>query len=1156
MSISTKLFLFVPFLLLLLVPSNAFAETPAPQWTVTSVSRPTVFAVGGKEDAYVVLVTNTGGASSKGTVTITDELPIGLEGIPGATTGEDELLAVNGSGGAAGARFGSDCREDGEAGKVSCTYSGVVVPDDTLALIFPVSVAKEASASVTNVVRVSGGGASSASLETSTAIAASEAQAKEQTPFGVAAGGASTALSSVQAGAHPDLTTSYAFNTESALGETAGNVKDIVDDLPAGFAGDLVNTEACEPDLFLREECPIPTQVGVTTQVLDLNRNRQVFLKPVYNIAPEPGEVAKIGFNIGQYRYVGDISVRSPGELGPKGEPTEPYGLKTTFYSITASTIDLDGGSLTIWGVPASPIHNALRWSSTGGASSYFGVSSPAPEVTYFTNPTACTSQPLEAQFHVTSWQHPEASENPEATGMAFGPIVGCDAPGLQMGPSLTAEATSDSASAATGFDLDTGMPQTYPDPAELATSTLNREVVTLPEGMTVNPSSGAGLQACSEAQYGEEQAPEKTAQEKEQGYGCPNSSKLATVRIKSPSIEEEVTGSAYLAEPAPFGEAGKNPFKSLLALYLIARAPKRGVLVKAPGLVEPNPETGRLTTTFGATPAFAGNPASPGLPPLPASLITFAFNQGANAPLVTPPACGSYEVKAALTQWTNPLGSPLTPEIPPFQITNGVDGGPCPAGGTPPFAPGVTAGTENNDAGAYSPLDIRITRNDGEQEITGFASQLPVGLTGNLSGIPFCGEAEIQRAREQTGVEAERSPACPAGSEIGYSLATAGVGSVLAQTPGKIYLGGPYDNAPFSVVAVTSAHVGPFDLGTVVIHFPLDINPETADVTIPASPSDVIPHIIKGIVVHIREIRAFIDRHDFMINPTSCEPFNFSATVIGAGADPTNPAGYDPVTVSTPFRVTACQALKFAPKFAVSTSAKTSRIDGASLHVDLSYPAGALGNDANIKEVKVDLPEQLPSRLPTLQKACTEAQFQTNPAGCPPASRIGSATAVTPILPVPLAGPAFFVSNGSAKWPELVIVLQGDGVTIDLHGETLISKQGVTSSTFHAVPDQPVSSFELTLPEGPYSALTALGNLCAPTSTVKVKKRVTVKVHGRRKTITRKVEETQPTSLAMPTEFVGQNGATVNQNTPITVSGCPKAVHRERKAKAHRKRK
>ena len=1129
-----RLLLLVPFLLLL-VPSSAFAETAAPQWTVSAVSRPTNFAPesGAKgEDAYVVLVTNSGGAASSGAVTVTDELPQGLVLAAGGASGETGFAAANVStiGPYSGVPKYLECVLR------TCTYTGPVAPDETLIVTFPVEVLRGAEPVQKNVVRVAGGGAPSALGATETAI--SDAPAS----FGLSNGGETTALSSVQAGAHPDLTTAGAFNTESGNGATAGSAKDITDDLPAGFAGDLVDTPTCPASLFLQNNCPIATQVGITTQIAILKvGERATYLQPVYNLAPEPGEVAKIGFNVNvEFHYVGDISVRAPGEGGPPCAASnttacEAYGLKTTFYNATGGLIDYDGFALTIWGVPANPIHDPLRFQEEGGiGTGSFGHPANATEAPYFTNPTSCGAS-LQAELHVTSWQDPHESESPPAAAMGFGPIVGCD--GLTMEPSLTAETTSDAAYSATGFNLDTTVPQTYDNAQGVATPTLKKEVVTLPEGMTLNPSSGAGLAACSEAQYAEEGTRELTAQEKEAGHGCPNSSKLASVRIKTPSIEEEVTGSVFLATPYenPFKEEG-HPNGSLLALYLIARAGDRGVLVKAPGLVSLNRETGRITTTFD------------GLPPLPFSLATFAFNQGANAPLVTPATCGNYTVTAELTPYSDPEGLPLAPLIPPFPIDAS-----CPSGNVPPFNPGVTAYPVHGNAGAYSPLYLKITRQDGEQEITGFSTQFPAGLTGNLSGVAKCSEAEVQRAREQTGVEAETTPACPQGSEIGYSIAEAGVGSVLAQNPGKIYLGEKFEGAPFSVVAVTAAHVGPFDLGTVVIHFPLVINRETAAVSIPSGPSDQIPHIIKGIVVHLRNIRAYINREDFMINPTSCTPSTLAATVYGNG-----PAG-NTVGVGDPFNATAnCQALRFEPKFTVSTAGKTSKANGASLNVKLTYPTNALGNDANIKQVKVELPVQLPSRLTTLQKACTKAQFDANPAGCPAASLVGQAKAITPILPVPLEGPAYFVSNGNEAFPNLIMVLQGDGVTIDLVGDTFISKTGVTSSTFKTVPDQPVSSFELELPEKQYSALAANTDLCKPTKTVTVKKKVTVKVKGRKKIETKKVKKTEPVSLTMPTEFVAQNGAVIHQTTAIGVTGCPKArpVKKAHKKPAKRGRK
>ncbi len=1095
--------------LLVFAAAPALAVTSEPQWTVASVSRPTNFAPNDKsgDDAYVVTVTNTGGAASDGSpITITDELPPGLSLDSAEASGEDELAAYDGK--SPNANFMCVFR--------TCTYTGVVLPNETLIISFPVDVSLSEPTSVRNVVRVAGGGAGDAAMETPTAISSAPAS------FGISPGGATTALSSTQAGAHPDLTVSVAFNTVGRNGSLAGDTKDTIYDLPPGFAGDLVDTPVCPDSQFLKSECPIGTQAGVTTVTLAPTGTSLV--EPVYNLSPNSGEVAKIGFLIAGNVYVeGDVSLR-PGD----------YGLRTTFHNISEAATELDNVSLTLWGVPADPLHDPLRWKAEGTPpQGHFGTSSDAAPVPFFTNPTSCNGEALEAAFRADSWQEPEPSGEPvnkPPTGMTFGPIVGCDRLGME--PSLTAEATTSSASAPTGLDFDMKLPQTYENPEGLATSTLKKAIVTLPEGMTVNPSAGAGLAACTPEQYAEE------AVQFVPGQGCPNESKLGTVKILTPSLKEEATGSVFLAEPY------ENPFGSLIALYVVARIPTRGVLVRLAGEVAANPITGQLVTTFDTA-----GPADPhaGLPPLPFSLFTFSFRQGATSPLVTPPACGNYTVQAELTPYATP-SQVLAPAIPPFPITNGFDGGACPGGGIPPFTPGVSAGTLDNSGGSYSPLDLRITRNDGDQEITGFSSQLPPGLTANLSNVPFCSEADIALAKTKTGAQEETEPSCPAASQIGHTLVGAGVGSVLAYAPGKIYMAGPMPpqgpnqpDAPFSIAAITSAKVGPFDLGTVVVHLPLRIDPLTAAVSVAAGSSDQIPHIIKGIVVHVRDIRVYIDKQDFTLNPTSCERQTLSATVIGSGQSFTDPVDDVPVSVTDPFQAADCSSLQFKPTFKVTTSGKTSKALGASLTARLTYPTAPQGTQANIRQVKVDLPKQLPSRLTTLQKACTAAQFNTNPAGCPSASNIGHARAITPILPVPLEGPVYFVSHGGDAFPSLEIVLQGYGVTIDLVATTFISKTGITSSTFHTVPDQPVTSFELTLPEGKYSALAANGNLCSLTNTVMVKKKVTVRVKGHKRTVTRKVKELVAGSLAMPTAFIGQNGVVIHQSTPVSVTGCAK---------------
>jgi uncharacterized repeat protein (TIGR01451 family) len=1043
--------------------ASASADASGPKWMVTAVGVPTNFAPGG-ESAYRITVKNTGGGTTDGSiVSVTDELPAGISLAPAGASGTDQLSGAH-----------VNC------GSRTCTFTGAMSPDDALTITVPVKVdpSLEPGSTVRNVVRAAGGGAATAAVVSETVISSSPAD------FGIASGGAATMLSDEQAGAHSDLTTSIAFDTVDSLGGLAGAPKDTVDDLPPGFAGDLVDTPSCSANRFSLGECPVGSQVGVVTLTVTLaHKPAFISTRPVYNLDPNPGEVAKIGFfALSVLQVQGEVSVR-PGD----------YGLETVFHNTDEQPAELDSVSLTIWGVPASPSHDSWRWVNEGQGIGHFGASSDSRLAPFLTNPTACADASLEARFTATSW----STSTPSEKAMGFGPLSGCDR--LEMAPSVSIAPTTPHAYAATGLNFALDIPQTNEDSQGLATPTLDSAVVTLPEGMTVNPSAGAGLAACTQAEFENEQIQAVA------GGGCPSTARVGSVTIQTPALKEEARGAVYIAEPY------SNQFGSLLALYVVARIPERGVLVKAAGEVLADPLTGQLVTRFS------------GLPPLPFDRLLFSFREGAIAPLVTPPTCGSYDAEAQLVTLASP--QVLSPLVPSFEISSGFDGGACPAGGEAPFAPRMSAGTIDNRAGSYSPLDLLISRNDGEQEITGFAQQFPLGLTANLTGVPFCSEAAIALARTKTGAQEEAEPSCPPASQIGHLLASAGVGSVLVQAPGKIYMAGPYEGAPFSAVAITSAKVGPFDLGTVVVHLPLQINPVTATVSIPAGAADQIPHIIKGIVIHLREIHVYIDKQSFTLNPTSCARQTFSATVIGGGANPTNPADSDPITIANPFQAADCANLKFAPKFAVSTSGKTSKAQGASLHVKLTYPQGPVGTYANIARVKVDLPKQLPSQLKTLQKACTAKQFEANPAGCPAASIVGHAKAVTPLIPVPLEGPAIFVSHGNEAFPSLIMVLQGYGITIDLVGSTFISKAGVTSSTFKAVPDQPIGSFELTLPQGKYSALAANGNLCK-------------------------------SKLAMPTEFLAQNGAKINESTKISVTGCPKVKKARKKHSAAKAKK
>jgi hypothetical protein len=514
----------------------------------------------------------------------------------------------------------------------------------------------------------------------------------------------------------------------------------------------------------------------------------------------------------------------------------------------------------------------------------------------------------------------------------------------------------------------------------------------------------------------------------------------------------------------------------------------------KIAGEFLPDPSTGRLTALFDENPN------------LPFSDLKLHFFGGPRAELATPEACGTFTVNAELTPYSFP-DSGLAAGAGGTLFDNFVIDEACPGG----FSPSFTAGGTNLQAGAYTPFVASFQRSDTDQELQGLTVTLPPGLLADVASVPLCGEAEANAGT------------CPEASQVGTVETTVGPGPNPLQVAGRAYLTGPYNGGPYGLSVVVPAVAGPFNFGTVVVRQSIRIDPATAQVS---DVSDPFPTIIAGIPLRLRRVDVTLSRPGFMFNPTSCAKLGFAGVISGSPlGSPRRLAGNigyatQPGATSsftTPFQVTNCTSLKFQPKFTVSTSGKTSRSNGASLTAKLSYPNLPQGAEANIARVKVDLPKQLPSRLTTLQKACTAAQFNANPAGCPSASKIGFATVHTPILPGTLSGPAIFVSHGGEAFPSLTMVLQGDNVTVDLVGTTFISKAGITSTTFKTVPDTPFSTFELKLPEGKFSALAANGNLCK-------------------------------SKLAMPTEFLAQNGAKINESTKVSVTGCKRAKQAAKK--------
>ncbi len=479
-----------------------------------------------------------------------------------------------------------------------------------------------------------------------------------------------------------------------------------------------------------------------------------------------------------------------------------------------------------------------------------------------------------------------------------------------------------------------------------------------------------------------------------------------------------------------------------------------------------PDPVTGRLTTV------------AEDMPQLPFSHFRLHFREGARSPLATPPACGTYAAEATLYPYSG--GPPLRTSS-AFQIISGPDAGPCPSGGLPPFKPGLIAGSINNAAGRFSPFNVRLFRTDSEQEITHFSIKLPPGITAKLAGVPYCSDAAIAAAKARTGPhggqEELNSPSCPKASEIGHTLVGGGVGSALAYAPGKIYLAGPYNGSNLSIVAITAGVVGPFDIGTVVVREALKIDPETAEAFIDATGSDPIPHIVKGIPVHLRDIRAYVDKPNFVLNPTDCTRTSTASTVLGSGLDFGSEADDRPITVSTPYQAADCAALPFKPKLGLKLIGGTRR--GSHPAFKATLKMNGIG-EAGIARAEVTLPKSEFIENAHFNTICTRVQFKAgagNGAQCPAGSIYGKAKAVTPILGEPLTGPVFLRSS-EHQLPDLVVALHNNQIDFDLIGH-VDSVKGRLRNTFEAGPDAPVSSFVLEMQGGKKGLFVNSTNLC-----------------------------------------------------------------------------
>jgi hypothetical protein len=851
-----------------------------------------------------------------------------------------------------------------------------------------------------------------------------------------------------EAGSHP-----VSLNLDLSLNQAGGaNERDLRDlslELPPGVLENPTAVPTCSQADFgtprsspfesslSGESCPDATQLGTITLRSSFGGG-ETRTFGLFNLAPPPGSPAELGASAYGMPLLFVPAIR-------QGQGESDYAITLQARNLS-QLLDVSGLEISIWGTPWSILHNEQRGNCLKETEPAFGwakcsVGRPAknPAVAYLTLPTSCDG-PLHFTASARSWQQSASS----SLASQLPPLGDCES--LAFAPEAHAALTNPRASSPSGYQFRINVDTSgVLRPDQRAPSPVRRAVIALPEGVTINPSVGSGLGVCNSIQY---EAETPTSQP---GAGCPEQSKIGDFTVRSPIVAGAFQGAVYLADPY------RNPTGELIAVYLIAKSPQRGFMVKVAGGLHADLATGRLTATFDR------------LPQLPYSELTISFREGQRSPLATPASCGAFTTEADLSPWRDP--NLVRHASLPLQITSGIGGGPCPSGPAP-FRPQVQGGSLNAQAGAYSPFYLHLTRTDPEQEITSYSATFPPGLLGKLAGIPYCTDAAIAAAASRSGAEERDHPSCPEASRIGSTYSGYGLGSVLTYAPGGLYLAGPYRGAQVSVVAIDSALVGPFDLGVIVIRSAIRIDPLTAQASIDAGGTDPIPHIVKGIPIHLRDVRASIDRPGFTLNPTSCDASTVSSTLSGAGAIFGDPADDSPATASGRFQAFNCSSLGFKPRIYLRMKGKTKRADRPSLRVVVRPRPG----DANIGSSQVTLPASIFLNQAHLDAVCTRVQFAAG--RCPPGSAYGTAAAFTPLLDRPLTGKAYLRSSDH-QLPDLVFALRGEGFEVDLVGR-IDSAEGGLRATFDTVPDAPVSKFVVRMYGGRRGILENSADLCA----------------------------------------------------------------------------
>jgi hypothetical protein len=898
-------------------------------------------------------------------------------------------------------------------------------------------------------------------LATGTAAAVSEVP--EYPPYGAPIEQFSIEPSTSQAGAHPDVNIKFQIGTrykEYVHPEESGanGVKNVVVNFPPGFIGNPHSVAECSTAQFALDECPPDSQIGWAAPRVTLGGCCTAPIKaPLYNLVPQPGQAGLLAFKAFIFAFPIYTVIR------PRTESSIDYGLETEVKGISG-TFQLGGYEQVIWGVPASPVHDAERYKKGGAFPTEGPEISSQPEKPFLSNPTDCSTS-LHTELKTEGYDGKDYKET-----WPWPATTGCDQ--LNFNPSQAAKPSTEMADSASGLDTLLHVPQNE-SPATPSDSEIKAVITKLPAGFSINSSAADGKVYCTDA---EAQIDPGTQEEAH----CPEHSKIGTVTLDSLALPRPIGGGIYIGRPLP-----GNRYRTFLT------ADGYGVHLKLKGDVRADPVTGQITSAF------------ENLPPSPYTEFDLHYYGSERGLLATPTRCGTYAVETEFEPWATGLANQTSTQF--FSITSGPGGTPCP-GAQRPFSPGFRAAGAGNGGGVHSPFSINIVRKDGEQTLSTIAVKTPPGFSATLKGIPYCSDQAITEigVESWSGVAEQTTPKCPAASQVGVAWSAAGAGSKPFNAEGKVYLSGPYRGAPLSFTVVTPAVSGPYDLGNVVNRVAIAVDPVTAQVT---ATSDPLPQILQGIPLRLRSVLINLNRENFTLNPTNCNPFQVNGTLGGSEGGSTNPSGL--------FQVANCDGLGFEPKLKTVLKGGTKRTAHPALTATLTQDPNG---ESNISRAVVTLPKSEFLDQGHIGTVCTRVQFAAKQ--CPAASIYGHATAITPLLDQPLSGPVYLRSSNHTL-PDLVAALRGPDsqpIEIDLDGR-IDSKNGGIRATFETIPDQPVSKFVLSMQGGKKGLLQNSTNICKGTHITKVK-------------------------------LVGQNHSVINPNTPLEPS-CGKSA---RKAAAKRK--